>query len=71
MFYLAYFTYDLGRPSIPKNPRDNDANPLDANRAALSSMTLPLCIPPYMLITARNGPSPGGRNNVPRNFPSY
>ena len=66
----AYFVYDLGNPSIPKNPRDSDAKPLDANIAALSSITFPLCIPPYMLITARNGPSPGGIKSVPRNLSS-
>ena len=63
--------YDFGKSSIPKNPRDNDANPRDAKRAALSSMTFPLWIPPYILITARNGPFPGGKNKVPRILPSW
>ena len=67
---INYLTYDFGRPSTPKKPRDKDANPLDANNAALSSITLPLCIPPYILIMARNGPLPGGRNSVPRILPS-
>ena len=69
-FDVLYLTYDLGSPSIPKNPRDKEANPRDAKRAALSSITLPLCIPPYILITDRKGPSPGGINSVPRILPS-
>ena len=62
--------YVLGNPSTPKNPRDNEANPLDAIIAALSSITCPRCIPPYMFITALNGPFPGGKKSVPRMRPS-
>ena len=42
IYNKSYVIYDFGNPSTPKNPSDNDANPRDANKAALSSITFPL-----------------------------
>ena len=50
--------YVFGRSGTPKNARANEAIPLDANIADLSSITCRLWIPPYIFITAGKGPGP-------------
>ena len=56
----------VAKPGRAKYAKAKDAKPLEAYIAALSSITPPLFMPPYIFITAGNGPSPGGKNNVPR-----
>ena len=63
--------YFFGRSSTPKNAKANVINPWEARTAGFVSTTLPFKCPPYIFITAGNGPGPGGKKRVPLTRPCF